>query len=153
MISRYAESERSYDAAARAILEAPRSQSGMAMSFLHTRLLWCQIDTPDAVDLRDRVLVPLATRVLTDPKADPAMRDAILAVVMLIPEPAADDTAWQALIATIDKGGDKSKNAYKDRRALAAQQRANPPPKFKKLNFCAVPAASGSEETSPARDH
>jgi hypothetical protein len=157
MISRYAESERSYDLAARVILEAPRSQSGMAMSFLHTRLLWCQIDITDLTDLRDRVLVPIATHVLSDPKADAAMRDAILAVVMLVPEPTADDTAvapaWQALIAAIDKAGDKSAHAYKDRRALAAQQRANPPPKFKRLNFCAVPAATGSDETSPARDH
>ncbi|MEO8843450.1 MAG: hypothetical protein ABI704_17875 [Kofleriaceae bacterium] len=158
MISRYAESERSYDAAARAILEAPRSQSGMAMSFLHTRLLWCQIDTPDLTDLRDRVLVPLATRMLTDPKVDPATRDAILAVVMLVPEPTADDTAvapaWQAMVAAVDKGGDKSAHAYRDRRAIAAQQRANPPPKFKKLNFCTVPSAAGNDAAnSPARDH
>ena len=157
MISRYAEAQGSYDAAARAILQAPRSQSGMAMSFLHTRLLWCQIDTPDVTELRDRVLVPLATQMLTNPKEEPAARDAILGVVLLVPEPTADDTAvapaWQTMIAAVEKSGDKSSRTLKDRRAAAASQRANPPPKFKRLNFCAVPADGSNAASSPERDH
>jgi hypothetical protein len=150
MISRYAEAKGAYDAAARAILEGPHAQSGLAVSFLHTRLLWCQIDGEDAAPLRDRVLVPLATKVLNDPKADPVTRDAILSIVLLLPDPLPTDdpavvSAWQTMTAAVDKG-DKSSRAFKDRRAAAAAQRANPPPKFKKFNFCAAPA-QGSAAT------
>ena len=152
MISRYAEAKGAYDAAARAILEGPHAQSGLAVSFLHTRLLWCQIDQDDAVPLRDRVLVPLATKVLTDPKADPVTRDALLSIVLLLPDPVPTDdpavvSAWQTMTAAVDKT-DKSSRAFKERRAAAASQRSNPPPKFKKFNFCAVSAARGSGATT-----
>gem|GEM_PF-4276809 len=36
------------------------------------------------------------------------------------------------------KAGDKFPTAVKDRKVTATRQRANPPPAFKKVNFCAV---------------
>ena len=62
MVSHYGESQGDYDAAVRTLLESPRAQSGNAVSRLHARLLWCQVDDADYVPLRDNVLVPAATR-------------------------------------------------------------------------------------------
>ncbi|MFT3696305.1 MAG: hypothetical protein QM831_24405 [Kofleriaceae bacterium] len=147
MLSRYAEARGSFDAATRGILESPRVQSALSYTFLHTRLLWCQVDPADSAAMRDAVLVPLATKMLADPKTDSPTRDAILSVVLLIPDPPADDdkamAAWNAMIAAVDKQGDKL-STFKVRRAFAESQRSNPPPKMKKLNFCTAPATTGS---------
>lgn len=136
MLSRFAESEGSYDAAARAVLSAPKAQSTMALTFVHTRLLWCQIEPNDLAALRDRVLVPLATSMLANPAIDPSQRDSVVGLVELVPDPPADDPAWKVLSSQMA--------AYKlghwfDRAAQAQKQRANPPPKFKDQNFCAAP--------------
>lgn len=149
MLSRFAEGRGSFDAATKAILESPRAQSALSYTFLHTRLLWCQVDPGDAAALRDDVLVPMAIRTLSDPKTDSATRDAILGVVLLMSDPPTDDEkatdAWNRMIAAIDKLGDKL-STFKVRRAFAESQRSNPPPKMKKYNFCTAPAqGSGGE--------
>ncbi len=148
MVSHFAVAQGSYDTAVRQLLEGPRAQSQMAVSRLHTRLLWCQVDPSDLAALRDHVLVPTATAVLANPSADAAVRDGIFSLVLLAPEPAADDAkataAWQAMTAVIAKGGDKVSRTFADRRAAATHQRLNPPPALKKSNFCALPADEGS---------
>lgn len=53
MVSHYDESQGDYDAAVKALLESPHAQSGNAVSRLHARLLWCQVDPTDYVPLRD----------------------------------------------------------------------------------------------------
>jgi len=158
LLSRFAEAQGSFDSSMREILDMPRAQSGMAVSFLHTRLLWCQVDDPDLVALRDRVLVPAAIAVLGAPKADPNVRDGILGLLLLMPEPTADDpkatAAWQTMIVAVDKAGEAFAKAFKDHKATAAKQRQNPPPKFKSLNFCGAPAGGGGSGMEPEhQDH
>jgi hypothetical protein len=153
MVSHFAEADGSFDEATRRILHGPRAQANMAISFLHTRLLWCQVDPTDAAALRDRVLVPLATAALADPKAEPAVRTGLLSLVLLLDEPAADDAdataAWQKMTAAIAKAGAEMAQEFEDRRAFAATQRKTPPPKLKKLNFCAAPAQPTEERAAP----
>jgi hypothetical protein len=144
MLSRFAAAQGSYDEAARQVLEAPRAQSGVAVTFLHTRLLWCQVDPVDAAAMRDRVLVPATTAVFANRTADASVRDGLFSLVLLVPEPPPEDAqataAWRAMITTIGNAGDKVARAFSDRRATAAHQRENPPLKLKKANFCAAPS-------------
>ncbi|HEY6032730.1 MAG TPA: hypothetical protein VIV58_00685 [Kofleriaceae bacterium] len=155
MLSHFAAAQGSFDAAVREILEMPRPQSGMAVSFMHTRLLWCQIDDPDLAALRDHVLVPAAIAVLGNAKADPSVREGILGLLLLMSEPTGDDAkaaaAWQTMIVAVDKAGDSFAKAFRDHKATAAKQRQNPPPKFKNLNFCGAPAAGSGAE--PEHEH
>ncbi len=154
MVSHFAVADHSFDAATKLVIEAPRAQSGMAVSFLHTRLLWCQVDPADAAALRDDVLVPSVAAMVANPKAEPAVRDSLLSLMLLVPDPSPDDAkamaGWNAMNAAIIKAGDKFPTAVKDRKATAAKQRANPPPAFKKVNFCAVQVdATGSDAIPP----
>jgi len=149
MVSHYAESQGSFDGVVRDLLTSPRAQSGMAVTFLHTRLLWCQVDDGDLVPLRDHVLVPAATAVLGNAKADPLVREALLSLVALVPEPAAGDpgtAGWQALNAAADKAGGAVARTLRDRRTTAEQQRQNPPPKFKKRDFCTAAATDAGSD-------
>jgi len=156
MVSHFVVADHSFDAATKLIIQAPRAVSGMAVSYLHTRLLWCQIDPADAAALRDDVLVPAVTAMVANPKAEPSVRDSLLSLMLLVPDPSPYDAkaiaGWNAMNAAIVKAGDKFPTAVKDRKATAAKQRANPPPAFKKLNFCAMQVdASGSDATQPAQ--
>jgi hypothetical protein len=150
MVSNFAEADGSFDASVREILEGPRAQASMAISFLHTRLLWCQVDPTDAAALRDRILVPLTLKVLDNPKAEPSVRTGLLSLVLLLDEPHADDAeataAWQKMTAAIAKAGAELAKEFQDRRAFAATQRKTPPPKLKKLNFCVAPATAPSPD-------
>jgi hypothetical protein len=142
MVTHYAESQGSFDAAVRQLLESPRAQSAMSVTFLHARLLWCQVDGTDLIPLRDNVLVPAATAIVGNPKSDAGVRDALLSLVALCTEPADGDAgqpAWQALLAAADKAGEKLSRTLRDRRATAEQQRQNPPAAFKKRDFCLAP--------------
>ncbi|HEY4241477.1 MAG TPA: hypothetical protein VGM88_16765 [Kofleriaceae bacterium] len=145
MVSHYGDAFGSYDAPVKQLLASPREVSGQAVTFLHTRLLWCQIDAVDLAPLRDQVLVPVVAAALVDPKMEPMKRDGLVSIASLVPEPAATDpgsAAWQAMLAAIDKAD--AKNGLKDfkaRRDFAEKQRDNPPASFKKGNFCrAAPA-------------
>lgn len=153
MVSHFAVAQGSYDAAARQILQSPRSQSGMAVSFLHTRLLWCQADPADIAALRDRVLVPATVAALGNPKTEAAVREGLYSLVLLTPDPDPDDTAataaWSAMSAALARGGDKVTTKFSDRRALALKQRVNPPAALKKANFCSI-TSDGSEAAEAA---
>ncbi|MEO8549606.1 MAG: hypothetical protein ABI678_06520 [Kofleriaceae bacterium] len=85
---------------------------------------------------------------------EPVVRTGLLSLVLLLDEPAAEDAAaaaaWQKMSAAIQKAGAEIAQEFEDRRAFAATQRRNPPPKLKKLNFCAAPAAPAtSDERAP----
>lgn len=153
MVSHFAAAQGSYDAAARQILQSPRSQSGMAVSFLHTRLLWCQADPVDIAALRDQVLVPATVAALNNPKTDPSVREGLYSLVLLTPDPDPDDTAatsaWSAMTAALAKSGDKVTTKFSDRRAIATKQRVNPPAALKKANFCSI-TSDGSEAATAA---
>lgn len=140
MVSHYQESQGDFDAALRRLLASPRALSGVAISRLHARLLWCQIDDNDLVPLRDHVLVPAAELLLAGATTDPAIREALLSLLAVVPAPQPSETAaaaaWAALQAHIVKAGPRVDKLLKDRRLAATRQRAAPPRALRARNFC-----------------
>ncbi len=150
MLSHYAEAQGDYDAEMAKLFESSHTQSARAISRLHARLLWCQVDDDDLTPLRDRALVPAAAKLLATPSADPITRDGVISLLAVVPDPPATDAAataaWNALMAQIDRAGDRVSRMLKDRRAIAARQRKAPPPAMKRLDFCLAPAAPDAGE-------
>jgi hypothetical protein len=147
MLSSFGEASGDYDEPLTRLLRQSRAEVGATLGHLHARLLWCQIDAGDLVELRDRVLVPALVQALGDPKSDPTMVEDLAGIVALVPEPAATDAkdlvAWKAMLAALAKGNnDKIQRAFNVRRASAARERTNPPPMIKKVNFCNAASAS-----------
>jgi len=143
MVSHYQEAQGDFDTAIRTLLESPRAQAGVAISRLHARLLWCQLDDADLVPLRDRALVPAATQLLKTPPSDPAIREAVISLLAVVNEPTPTEpeaeAAWAAMLAQLDKTPAVAK-LYKERRTKALKERATPPVALRKINFCsAVP--------------
>jgi hypothetical protein len=148
MVSHYYEARGDFDAAVRALLLGPRSSSGVAISRLHARLLWCQLGDTDLEPLRDQALVPAAEQAL-GPKVDAAIREALVSLLALVPPPAPDEpgaAAWAALQAHIDKAGPKVAKLLKDRRDTAVHERIAPPAALRNLDLCGAPEtpAAGS---------
>jgi hypothetical protein len=151
MVSHFAESQGDYDAALRSLLESPRAVSASAISHLHARLLWCQVGEEDLAPLRDHVLVPTAKALLDKPPKDLAIRDAVLSLIALTPEPAAADpgaAAWTALLAQLDKAGDKLAKAFRDRRAASERQRQKPPAAMRQVDFCIAGVGHSAEDAA-----
>ena len=149
MVSHYDESQGDYDVAVRTLLESPRAMAGNAVSRLHARLLWCQVDASDLVPLRDHVLVPAVMDMVGKPKPDPATLDDLVGLLALAPEPAAADKdatdKWRAGLAALEKPGTKFGKLFRDRRFTADRERKAPPPAMKKLSFCGIgEAATGT---------
>jgi hypothetical protein len=145
MVSHYYEAQGDFDTAVRAMLLGPRAVSGIAISRLHARLLWCQLDDTDLEPLRDQALVPAAEQAL-GPKIDAATREALISLIALVPPPAATEptaAAWAALQAHIDKAGPKVVKLLKDRRDTAAHERVAPPVALRNLDFC------GAQDAQP----
>ena len=84
MVSHYDESQGDYDVAVRTLLESPRAMAGNAVSRLHARLLWCQVDASDLVPLRDHVLVPAVMDMVGKPKPDPATVDDLVGLLAFV---------------------------------------------------------------------
>ena len=148
MVSHYYEAQSDFDAAVRTLLLAPRASSGVAISRLHARLLWCQLDDTDLEPLRDQALVPAAEQAL-GPKVDPAIREAMISLLALVSAPAAGEpgaAAWAALMGHIDKAGPKVVKLLKDRRDTAVHERIAPPVALRNLDLCGaleVPSVAG----------
>lgn len=145
MVSHYEESQGDYDSAVRQLLESPHSQSGSAISRLHARLLWCQVDPSDYVPLRDHVLVPAAAEMLQKPKPDPAIVDDLVGLLALVQEPLATNanekdavTPWKNVLTMLDKPGARYGRIFRDRKATAQRERTSPPPAMKKVSFCGI---------------
>lgn len=145
MVSHYDESQGDYDAAVKKLLESPHAQSGNAISRLHARLLWCQVDPSDYVPLRDHVLVPAVTEMLSKPKPDPAIVDELVGLLALVQEPVATNAnekdaaaAWKNVLNLLDKPGARYGHIFRDRKATSQRERAAPPPAMKKLSFCGI---------------
>ncbi|HEX8951135.1 MAG TPA: hypothetical protein VF945_04785, partial [Polyangia bacterium] len=113
MVSHYEESQGDYDAAVKRLLESPHAQSGNAISRLHARLLWCQVDASDYIPLRDHVLVPAAVEMLGKPKPDPAIVDDLVGLLALVQEPGTTPgekdalAAWKSALALLEKPGSR----------------------------------------------
>jgi hypothetical protein len=152
MVSTYGEAQGDYDEALRKLVTLPRGESGPAVAQLHARLLWCQVDTDDLSEFRDRVVVPAVTEALAKPDLDRAVLDDLVGLAALVPEPAppvAGDTdpnrvrlateraaAWKSLNAAIEKAGDRLVRPFGARRAAVKRERVNPPPMIKRVSFC-----------------
>ncbi|MEO8213142.1 MAG: hypothetical protein ABI560_08115 [Myxococcales bacterium] len=166
MLSTYGEAQGDYDESLKKLLQAPRSDSGPAMARLHARLLWCQVDSDDLQEFRDRVLVPSLMAALSNPATDRAKAEELIGLVSMVPEPgdprarqigappsgagkaagggptAATETpsitAWKAMLATIERSDERLARAFSVRRATVKRERANPPPMIKQVDFCSA---------------
>jgi hypothetical protein len=150
MVTRFSESQGDFDTAMRKLIESPRAQSGIAISRLHERLLWCQVEDADLAALRDHVLVPALTDQLGN-KSDASTRDGILSLLAIVPEPKGDPTstaAWTAMVTAIDRDAQLGK-AFRDRRARALKQRATPPQALRQVSFCNAPPGPASNTATP----
>jgi hypothetical protein len=151
MLSSFGEAQGDYDEPLRRLLRESRAAAGATLGHLHARLLWCQIDAGDLVELRDRVLVPAFMEALGNPHADPGTLEDIAGVVALVPPPDASDAkdlaAWKTMLAALAKSNEKVQHTFATRRASAARERANPPPMIKKVDFCNAAAASTTAAT------
>jgi hypothetical protein len=140
MLSSFGESGGDYDEPLKKLLRQTHAEAGGTISHLHSRLLWCQVDGNDLVELRDRVLVPAFTEALANPKVEPTMLEDLAGLVALVPEPDAADAkgqgAWKAMMASLAKANDKVQRAFNARRTSAQRERTSPPPMIKKVNFC-----------------
>ncbi|HMG52999.1 MAG TPA: hypothetical protein VK601_05950 [Kofleriaceae bacterium] len=143
MVTHYQEAQGDFDAALRALLVSPRAVSGGAISRLHARLLWCQVDDTDLFLLRDKALIPAAEQVLASPQIDPAIREAVISLLALVAAPSQSDPAaamaWSVLQGHIAKAGPRVVGLLRDRRDAAARQRGAPPPALRALDFCSAP--------------
>ena len=148
MLSSFGEAQGDYDEPMRRLLRESRAVAGATMGHLHARLLWCQIDASDLVELRDRVLVPTLLEALADPHADAAMLEDLVGIVALVPAPDASDlkdlVTWKATLAAIAKAPEKVQRTFATRRVSAARERTNPPPMIKKVDFCNAAAPTNT---------
>jgi hypothetical protein len=147
MLSSFGEAQGDYDEPFQKLLQQSRTEAGATLGHLHARLLWCQMDGGDLVELRDRVLVPAFVHALGDDKADGTMVEDLAGLVALVPEPGAQDdakdqAAWKAMTAALSRAPDKIQRTFNVRRASAARERANPPPMIRKVNFCNAASAT-----------
>jgi hypothetical protein len=144
MLSSFGEAQGDYDEPLRRLLRESRATAGATLGHLHARLLWCQIDASDLVELRDRVLVPAFLEELADPHPDAATLEDIAGVIALVPEPEASDAkdlaTWKSMLAALGKANERIQHAFTTRRASAAHERTSPPPMVKKVDFCTAAA-------------
>ena len=151
MLTAYEESEGDYDLPMRTLIEQPRSKVGAALSRLHTRLLWCQVDGQDLEPFRDRVLVPATTETFKGDRSSPETQDDLVGLLAVTkrPKEGAPLDSWNAAVALIQKKPSYAKT-LESRHATATRERQAPPPAMKKSNFCLPSAAedSGAAPTS-----
>jgi hypothetical protein len=140
MITHYEEAQGDYDTAVKKLLESPPGVSGPAVSRLHSRLLWCQVDDSDLAPLRDHALLPAATDLLAGKEA--GARDHVIGLLALLPDPG----DAEKLLAK----SDAALKLFHGRRETAQRQRQTPPASMRKISFCnPKPAASGSAAGGP----
>jgi hypothetical protein len=163
MLSSYGEAQGDYDEPLQRLLLQPRGEAGPTLAHLHARLLWCQVDSDDLAEFRDRVLVPAVTQALSaakdTPKVDPTSVDDLVGLTALVPEPTDPkaQAAWKALQTAMaapaaggakgGAGGERYQRVFVTKRAAATRERQNPPPMIKKVSFCNVADASANAPT------
>jgi hypothetical protein len=141
MLSSYGEANGDYDEPLRRLLKQPQAEAAPTFGHLHARLLWCQVDAGDLAQFRDRVLVPTMTEALAAPKPSSGLTEDLAGLLALVSAPAATDPApvqeaWKKMTAALQKAGDKLPRVFANHRAVAARERATPPPMVRKVNFC-----------------
>jgi hypothetical protein len=141
MLSSYGEANGDYDEPLRRLLKQPQAEAAPTFGHLHARLLWCQVDAGDLAQFRDRVLVPTMADALAQPKPNNGLTEDLAGLLALVSPPAATDPApaqdaWKKVTAALQKAGDKLPRVFANHRAVAARERAYPPPMVRKVNFC-----------------
>jgi hypothetical protein len=162
MLSSYGEAQGDYDEPLKRLLLQPRGEAGPTLAHLHARLLWCQVDSDDLAEFRDRVLVPAVTQALSSapgknaPVVDPSSVDDLVGLTALVPEPTDPkaQVAWKALTTAMAApagggakgatGAERYQRVFATKRAAATRERQNPPPMIKKVSFCNVADASAN---------
>lgn len=169
MLSTYGEAQGDYDEALKKLIQLSRGEAGPALSRLHARLLWCQVDADDLAQFRDRVLVPALASALGNGKADRTMLEDLVGLLALVPEPVANVPApavplvgpaahvssrapaseqsvraWRQVVELMPRSGDRLQRAFNVRRATARRERLNPPPMIRKVNLCNVAESEGA---------
>jgi hypothetical protein len=149
MLSTVQESGGDYDEVLKAVLLRPRADVGRAVNHIHTRLLWCQIDPEDERQLRDRVILPAAERVLARPPqetpGDPLVRPDMVSLVALLAPPteATARARYDRIMEGIRADAELTRQ-HAARQARAQRQRTSPPPMVRKVNFCGAAPAPDS---------
>jgi hypothetical protein len=160
MLSSYGEAQGDYDEPLKRLLLQPRGEAGPTLAHLHARLLWCQVDSDDLAEFRDRVLTPAVSQALssapgkTSPAVDPSSVDDLVGLAALVPEPTDPkaQAAWKALTTAMaapapaagGKSSDRYQRVFANKRAAASRERQNPPPMIKKVSFCNVADTSAN---------
>ena len=150
MLTNYSEAQGDYDLPMRSLLQQSRSHASPAFSVLHARLLWCQVDSDDLSQLRDRVLVPEVSDLIAKGSGHPEAADDLIDLLALVPipkEPKALD-AWRSLMARMEKGPNLSlEKRLNDRRLASAKDRSSPPPAMRKITMCGESSATTRTST------
>jgi hypothetical protein len=146
MLTAYEESQGDYDLPMRTLIEQPRSKVGAALSRLHTRLLWCQVDGQDLEHFRDRVLIPAAIDIFKSEKIGVETPDDLVGLLAVAKRPreGAPLEAWKTAMALIEKKPSYAKS-LESRHIAAVRERLNPTPAMKKSNFCISSPAEDNE--------
>jgi hypothetical protein len=142
MLSTVRESDGQYDQVLKQVLVRPRAESGHAVDQMHTRLLWCQIDSEDLDLLRDRVLVPTVRDALAAPPKDQVVLDDLVSLFALVPAPVeAGALAAYGGVRGAVKANQRLDRLFTTRESYARRQRSNPPPMIRRVNLCGAAAA------------
>ena len=150
MLTNYAEAQGDYDLPMRTLLQQSRSHATPAFSALHARLLWCQVDSDDLSQLRDQVLIPELSDVLSRKKVPEEAED-LVDLVALVPAPKETKQleAWKSMMASLEKPQHSQLlKRLNDRRAGAAKARASPPSAMRKLTMCSAEANGSHPQPS-----
>jgi hypothetical protein len=146
MITNHTEVAGRFDQGFAKLLQRPRTEAGIALGRMHTRLIACQVQDDDVAGLRDQVLVPALDVELDKPEPDKLKVEELLSLLVLVPEPVApvknaaatpQRARWQA---TVERSQalmqDQFKRVFDVRRAAAEASRKNPPSHLKGAMFC-----------------
>lgn len=148
MITNHAEVAGRFDQGLTKLLQRPRTEAGIALGRIHTRLLACQVEDDDVAGLRDQVLIPVLEEELKKPEPDKLKVEELLSLIVLTPDPEAPvgDAAptpqrarWQAVIERAQAVmSDQFKRVFDVRRAAADSARKSPPSHLQDAMFCAA---------------
>ena len=151
MLTNYAEAQGDYDVPMRSLLQQSRSNTTPAFSALHGRLLWCQVDPDDEAHLRDQVLVPELSDLLSKKKVSEETED-LLDLVALVSAPKEGNAleAWKSAMASLEKPQNSQLlKRLNDRRAAAAKERTSPPAAMRKVTMCAEANGAHARSSNP----
>jgi hypothetical protein len=146
MITNHTEIAGRFDQGLVKLLHRPRTEAGIALGRIHTRLLACQVEDDDIAGLRDQVLIPALEEELKKPQPEKLKVEELLSLIVLAPDPEApadgatptpQRTRWQAAYDGAQAlMQDQFKRVFDVRRAAAEGSRKSPPSHIADAMFC-----------------